>query len=108
MNTCSTNSAIGHSPIGWNSGSAQYAYVWASGSALQQFCYAGGNTGSGPCKQSSFTGGGTLAISSTPTGGDALLWAFLGGERAAPNTADGFAPGYCNNKMSSRGDTGGG
>jgi FtsP/CotA-like multicopper oxidase with cupredoxin domain/fibronectin type 3 domain-containing protein len=108
INTYSTNSTIGHSPIAWNSGSAQYAYIWASGSALQQFCYAGGNTGSGPCKQSSFTGGGTLAISSTPTGGNAILWAFGGSELHAMNPADVSAPDYWNSNMSSGDATGAG
>src|SRR5260370_21963869 len=108
INTYSTNSTIGHSPIAWNSGSAQYAYVWASGSALQQFCYAGGNTGSGPCKQSSFTGGGTLAISSTPTGGDAIFWGFVSSELPALKPADVSPPAYWKNNISSRDPPGAG
>jgi FtsP/CotA-like multicopper oxidase with cupredoxin domain len=108
INTYSTNSTIGHSPIAWNSGTAQYAYIWASGSALQQYCYSGGSTGSAACKQSSFSGGGTLAISSTPTGGNAILWAFGGSELHAMNPTDVSAPDYWNSNMSAGDSTGAG
>jgi FtsP/CotA-like multicopper oxidase with cupredoxin domain len=108
IDTYSTNSTIGHSPIAWNSGTAQYAYVWASGSAIQQYCYSGGSTGSAACEQSSFTGGGTLAISSTPSGGNAILWAFGGSELHAMNPTNVSAPDYWNSNMSSGDSTGSG
>jgi len=38
IDTYSVSGSIGHSPIAWNSGTAQYAYVWPNGSAIQQFC----------------------------------------------------------------------
>jgi FtsP/CotA-like multicopper oxidase with cupredoxin domain len=102
------STAVGHSPIAWNSGSAQYAYVWASGGAIQQFCYAGGSTGGGPCHTSSFTSGGTLAISSDPNGGNAILWAFGGSELHAMNPANVSAPDYWNSNMSAGDATGAG
>jgi FtsP/CotA-like multicopper oxidase with cupredoxin domain len=108
LNTYSASSTIGHSPIAWNSGSAQYAYVWPSGDAVEQFCYSGGNTGAAACAQSSFTGGGTLAISSTPTGGNAILWAFGGSELHAMNPANVSSPDYWNSNMSSGDSTGSG
>ncbi|HTC95323.1 MAG TPA: hypothetical protein VK699_17890, partial [Terriglobales bacterium] len=108
INTFSANSTIGHSPIAWNSGSAQYAYIWASGSAIQQYCYSGGSLGGGACHSSSFTSGGTLAISSTPTGGNAILWAFGGSELHAMNPANVSAPDYWNSNMSAGDATGAG
>jgi len=108
INTFSANSTIGHSPIAWNSGSAQFAYVWPSGSAIQQYCYSGGSLGGGTCHTSSFTSGGTLAISSTPNGGNAILWAFGGSELHAMNPANVSAPDYWNSNMSAGDSTGSG
>ena len=106
IDTYSTNGAIGHSPIAWNSGTAQYAYVWPSGSAIQQYCYSGGSTGSAPCEQSTFTAGGTLAISSTPTGANAILWAYGGNELHAMNPTNVSAADYWNSNESSGDSTG--
>jgi hypothetical protein len=106
IDTYSANSTVGHSPIAWNSGSAQYAYVWPSGSTIQQFCYSGGSTGSGACEQSTFSAGGTLAISSTPTGANAILWAYGGNELHAMNPANVSAPDYWNSNQTSADSTG--
>jgi hypothetical protein len=108
INTYSTNGTVGHSPIAWNSGSAQYAYVWPSGTAIQQYCYTGGSTGSGPCEQSTFTAGGTLAISSTPTGANAILWAYGGSELHAMNPANVSAADYWNSNQTTGDSTGSG
>ena len=108
INTYSANGAVGHSPIAWNSGSAQYAYVWPGGSAIQQFCYSGGSTGSGPCEQSTFTAGGTLALSSTPTGTNAILWAYGGNELHAMNPVNVSAADYWNSNQTSGDSTGSG
>jgi FtsP/CotA-like multicopper oxidase with cupredoxin domain len=107
IDTYSTNSTIGHSPIAWNSGTAQYAYIWASGSALEQFCYSGGSTGGGACETSStLTSGGTLAISSTPTGANAILWAYGGNELHALNPANVSAADYWNSNQTASDSTG--
>jgi hypothetical protein len=108
INTYSANSTIGISPIAWNSGSAQYAYVWPQGSAIQQFCYSGGSTGSAACEQSTFTAGGTLAISSTPTGANAILWAYGGNELHAMNPANVSAADYWNSNQTASDSTGSG
>ena len=103
----STNGTIGHSPIAWNSGTAQYAYVWPHGTGLQQYCYTGGSTGSAACQQSStLTSGGTLAISSTPTGANAILWAYGGSELHALNPANVTAADYWNSNQTSGDSTG--
>jgi hypothetical protein len=107
----SANGGVGHSPIAWNSGTAQYAYVWPSSSAIQQFCYNSGSgsfSGTGPCQQSSFSSSGTLAISSTPSGSDAILWAFGGGELHAMNPANVAAGDYWNSNMTSTDSPGSG
>jgi Malectin domain/Fibronectin type III domain len=106
INTYSTNGSRGHSPIAWNSGTAQYAYVWASGSDLQQYCYSGGSTGSGPCETSSLSGGGPMAISGT--GANAMLWAYGGTELHALNPTNVSAPDYWNSSMSAGDAPGGG
>ncbi len=111
IDTYSTNGAIGHSPIAWNSGSAQYAYVWPASSAIQQYCYSsssGSFTGTGACQQSSFTSGGTLAISSTPSATNAILWAYGNGELHAMNPANVSAADYWNSNESSGDSTGSG
>ena len=106
IDTYSASGSIGHSPIAWNSGTAQYAYVWPNGGAIEQFCYSGGSTGSGPCEQSTFTAGGTLSISSTPTGANAILWAYGGNELHAMNPANVSAPDYWNSNQSTGDSTG--
>ena len=106
IDTYSVSGSIGHSPIAWNSGTAQYAYIWPNGSAIQQFCYAGGTTGSGPCEQSTFTAGGTLSISSTPTGTNAILWAYGGNELHAMNPANVSAADYWNSNLTAGDSTG--
>jgi hypothetical protein len=106
IDTYSASGSIGHSPIAWNSGAAQYAYVWPNGTAIQQFCYSGGSTGSGPCEQSTFTAGGTLSISSTPTGTNAILWAYGGNELHAMNPANVSAPDYWNSNQTASDSTG--
>ncbi|MGD0942465.1 MAG: carbohydrate-binding protein, partial [Terracidiphilus sp.] len=108
IDTYTSGGGVNKSPIAWNSGSAQYAYVWPSGQPIEQFCYAGGGTGSGPCQQSSFTGGGTLALSSTPTGANAILWAYGGGELHAMNPTNVSAADYWNSNQSSGDSTGSG
>jgi hypothetical protein len=106
IDTYSASSAVGHSPIAWNSGSAQYAYIWASGGAVQQFCYAGGSTGGGACHTSSFSGGGTLAISGT--GSNAILWAYGGSELHAMNPTNVSAADYWNSNQTAGDSTGSG
>jgi hypothetical protein len=106
IETYSTNGSRGHSPIAWNSGTAQYAYTWASGSALEQYCYSGGTTGSAACETSSLSGGGPLAISGT--GANAMLWAYGGTELHALNPTNVSAPDYWNSSMSSGDSPGGG
>ena len=109
INTYSTNSAVGHSPIAWNSGSAQYAYVWPRGTGLQQYCYTGGSTGNAACEQSTtLTSGGTLAISSTPTGANAILWAYGGNELHALNPMNVTAADYWNSNQTAGDSTGSG
>ncbi len=109
IDSYTTSGTVGHSPIAWNSGSAQYAYVWPHGDAVQQYCYSsssGGFTGSGPCEQSTFSGGGSLSISSTPSGGNAILWALGGNELHAMNPANVSAADYWNSNESSGDSTG--
>jgi hypothetical protein len=108
IDTYGSSSTVGHSPVAWNSGTAQYAYIWPSGNALQQYCYSSGSTGSAACHTSSFTSGGTMAISSTPTGGNAILWAFGGSELHAMNPTNVSAPDYWNSNMSAGDSTGAG
>jgi len=101
LNTFGSSSTVGHSPIAWNSGTAQFGYVWAGGRALQQYCYspATGNLGGGACHTSSFTSGGTLAISTNPSGGNAILWAFGGSELHAMDPTNVSAPDFWNSNM---------
>jgi len=101
LNTFGSSSTVGHSPIAWNSGTAQFAYVWAGGRALQQYCYnpSTGNLGGGACHTSSFTSGGTLAISTDPSGGNAILWAFGGSELHAMDPTNVSAPDFWNSNM---------
>jgi Malectin domain len=101
LSTFGAGAAVGHSPIAWDSGTAQYGYIWSSGNALQQYCYnpSTGNFGGGACHTSSFSGGGTLAISSDPSGGNAILWAFGGSELHAMNPANVSAADYWNSNM---------
>ncbi|MGA8367563.1 MAG: hypothetical protein ACLQMT_08445 [Candidatus Acidiferrales bacterium] len=111
LQTFSTGSAIGYSPVAWNSGSAQYAYIWAGSSALEQFCYDSGTgnfSGAGPCETSSLSGGGTLAISSNSTGTNAILWAYGASELHAINPANVSAADYWNSNMTSGDSTGSG
>ncbi|MGC2420875.1 MAG: fibronectin type III domain-containing protein [Candidatus Acidiferrales bacterium] len=111
LQTFSTGSAIGHSPVAWNSGSAQYAYIWAGSSALDQFCYDSGTgnfNGTEPCQVSSLSGGGTLAISSNPTGTNAILWAYGASELHAINPANVSAADYWNSNMTAGDSTGSG
>jgi hypothetical protein len=100
------SAAIGFSPIAWNSGSAQYAYLWPNGDAIQQYCYVGGTTGGAACHTSSFKNGGTMAISGT--GANAILWAFGGSELHAMNPTDVSAADYWNSNMSAGDATGAG
>jgi hypothetical protein len=106
IDTYSAGAAIGHSPIAWNSGTAQYAYIWASGDPLQQYCYVGGSTGGAACHSSSFSGGGTMAISGT--GANAILWAFGGSELHAMNPTNVSAADYWNSNMTAGDSTGAG
>jgi fibronectin type 3 domain-containing protein len=109
LDTYGTGGAIGYSPIAWNSGSAQYAYIWASGSALEQFCYDSGTgnfSGTGPCETSSLSSGGTLAISSNSSGTNAILWAYGGNELHAINPANASAADYWNSNMTAGDSTG--
>jgi hypothetical protein len=111
LQTFGTGSAIGYSPIAWNSGSTQYAYIWAGGSALEQFCYdsaAGDFSGAGACETSSLSGGGTLAISSNSSGTNAILWAYGGNELHAINPANVSAADFWNSNMTAGDSTGSG
>ena len=102
LNTFGANSTVGHSPIAWDSGTAQFAYVWpGGGSPVQQYCYnpSTGNFGGGACHTSSFTAGGTLAISTDPSGGNAILWAFGGSELHAMDPRNVSAPDFWNSNM---------
>jgi len=108
IDTYGSSSTVGHSPVAWNSGTAQYAYIWPSGDALQQYCYSGGSTGGSACHTSSFTNGGTLALSTDPSGGNAILWAFGGSELHAMNPTNVSAADYWNSNMSAGDSTGGG
>jgi hypothetical protein len=103
LQSFSANSTVGHSPIAWNSGTAQYAYVWPHGSTVQQYCYSstsGNFSGGTTCHTSSFSAGGSLAISTDPSGGNAILWAFGGSELHAMNPANVSAADYWNSNMS--------
>jgi len=108
ISSFSASGAVGHSPIGWDSGSAQYVYDWPSGSHILQYCYSGGSLGGGPCHESSFSNGGTLAISSAPDGSNAILWAYGGSELHAMNPNNVSAADYWNSSMSSGDSPGGG
>jgi hypothetical protein len=102
LGTFGAGNAVGHSPVAFDSGTAQYAYVWGSGNPVEQFCYnpAAGNVGGGACHTSSFSGGGTLAISADPNnGGNAILWAFGGGVLHAMNPANVSAPDFWNSNL---------
>jgi len=101
LGTFGAGNAVGHSPVAFDSGTAQYAYVWGSGNPVEQFCYnpTAGNVGGGACHTSSFSGGGTLAISVDSNGGNAILWAFGGSELHAMNPANVSAPDFWNSNM---------
>ncbi len=101
LGTFGAGNAVGHSPVAFDSGTAQYAYVWGSGNPVEQFCYnpAAGNVGGGACHTSSFSGGGTLAISADASSGNAILWAFGGGVLHAMNPANVSAADFWNSNM---------
>jgi hypothetical protein len=93
--------AVGYSPISWNSGSGIYAYVWPSGNAINEFSFdpsTGQFSPAGAFKTSSFTGGGTLTLSSN-NGSNGILWATGASELHAMNPADVSAPDYWNSNM---------
>jgi len=101
LGTFGAGNAVGHSPVAFDSGTAQYAYVWGSGNPVEQFCYnpGAGNVGGGACHTSSFSGGGTLALSADSSGGNAILWAFGGGVLHAMNPANVSAADFWNSNM---------
>ena len=102
LQSFSTSGAVGHSPIAWDSGTAQFAYVWPSGNPVEQYCYSQASgifSGGGTCHTSSFSSGGTLAISSNPNGGNAILWAYGGRELHAMNPTNVSAPDFWNSNM---------
>jgi hypothetical protein len=101
-------SAVGYSPISWNSGSGIYAYVWASGDAINEFSFdsaTGKFSPAGAFKKSSFAGGGILTLSSN-NGSNGILWAVGGSELHAMNPADVSAPDYWNSNMKAGDATG--